>query len=166
MPVGADLAGVVPPSTPTLVVAGTHGSHNLESGSAYLNPQSGVNFNGPGGGPRWLASNPVNFGSAFTALRATSTAWGTAPATGTVTPGVSGVKPASGSPGRTLAQRLLDDRRAALASNKRLGLTSRAVRPRSSTCPARRDHHRPGVARCGSAGTRPPTATSGARSPA
>lgn len=69
--VGTHLPPSTPPSTPTLVVAGSHGTYNLQRGSAYVTPQSGVNFNG-GAGTGYLGSNPVNFGTAFTALRATS----------------------------------------------------------------------------------------------
>lgn len=95
MPVGISLPSSTPPSTPTLVVAGAHGPFNLQVGSAWLNPQTGVNFNGPGGSPRWLPSNPVNFVTAFSDLRARSTALGAAAATGTVTAGtVSGSQPA------------------------------------------------------------------------
>lgn len=66
----------------TLVIAGTHGQwFNLQKGSAYVNPASGVNFNGQG---HYLASNPIDFSAAFTDLRTKSTAWGTAATTGTV----------------------------------------------------------------------------------
>ncbi len=70
-------------STPTFVVAGTHSDewYNLKAGSAYLTPQTKVNFNGGG---HFLASNPIDFGAAFTELRALSTSWGAAPVTGTV----------------------------------------------------------------------------------
>ncbi|WP_085874474.1 MULTISPECIES: choice-of-anchor A family protein [unclassified Nocardioides] len=71
-----------------LVVAGSHGQYfNLQRGSAYLTPQSGVNFNGGG---HYLASNPIDFATAFTQLRALSDQWGAAAATGTVTAGVTG----------------------------------------------------------------------------
>jgi choice-of-anchor A domain-containing protein/uncharacterized repeat protein (TIGR01451 family) len=73
---------------PTLVVRGTHQQYfNLQKGSAYLNPASGVNFNGGGG---YLASNPVDFGAAFAHLRATSTTWAAAAPTGTAALGVAG----------------------------------------------------------------------------
>ena len=71
-----------PASTPTLVVAGSHGTFNLQRGSAYVTPQTGVNFNGGGS---YLATNPVNFSSAFTYLRARSAEWGSATSTGTAT---------------------------------------------------------------------------------
>lgn len=72
----------------TLVVAGTHGQYfNLQKGSAYLVPASGVNFNGGGS---YLASNPVDFAAAFTQLRATSATWATAPSTGTAALGTAG----------------------------------------------------------------------------
>lgn len=85
----------VSPTDPTLVVVGAHGSFNLQAGSAYLNPQSGVNFNGPGGSPRWLATNPVNFTTAFGYLRTLSADWGAATPNGTFENGtVSGSQPA------------------------------------------------------------------------
>src|SRR6478735_6132878 len=80
--VGSHLPAATPASAATLVVVGSHGSYNLQRGSAYLNPQNGVNFNGGGG---YLASNPIDFGAAFADLEAKSTAWGSAAATGTVT---------------------------------------------------------------------------------
>ena len=49
-------------SDPTLVVAGTHGSFNLQKGSAYVVPQSGVNFNGGGS---YLDDSPIDFVAAF-----------------------------------------------------------------------------------------------------
>jgi choice-of-anchor A domain-containing protein/uncharacterized repeat protein (TIGR01451 family) len=80
MTVGTRLTGGT--NDPTLVVAGTHGQYfNLGKGSAYLNPASGVNFNGGG---HFLASNPIDFAAAFTDLRAKSSAWAATPATGTV----------------------------------------------------------------------------------
>lgn len=82
--VGSHLPVSTPASTPTLVVAGAHGTFNLQRGSAYVNPQTGVNFNG-GAGAGYLASNPVDFAGAFTYLRAKSTEWGTATSTGTAT---------------------------------------------------------------------------------
>ena len=67
---------------PTLVIAGAHGQwFNLQAGSAYVNPPSGVNFNGGG---HYLAANPIDFAAAFTDLRAKSAAWGAAAETGTV----------------------------------------------------------------------------------
>lgn len=80
--VGSHLPVSTPASTPTLVVAGSHGTFNLQRGSAYVNPQSGVNFNGGGS---YLGSNPVGFGPAFTYLRSKSADWATAAQTGTVT---------------------------------------------------------------------------------
>lgn len=74
-------------SDPTLVVAGTHGGFNLQKGSAYLDPASGVNFNGGG---HYLASNPIDFSAAFTDLAAKSTAWAGATANGTAAAGVAG----------------------------------------------------------------------------
>ncbi|WP_216654126.1 collagen-binding domain-containing protein [Nocardioides sp. zg-DK7169] len=80
MTVGGDLT--VSPSTPTLVVAGRHGEwFNLQRGSAFVTPRSGVNLNGGGS---YLSANPVDFAAAFTHLRATSTAWGAAPQSGTL----------------------------------------------------------------------------------
>ena len=75
-------------SAPTLVVAGTHGQwFNLQSGSAYVVPKSGVNFNGGGS---YLAANPVDFPAAFASLRALSDELAAAPATGTVATGTAG----------------------------------------------------------------------------
>ena len=89
--VGTHLPVATAPSTPTLVVAGSHGTSwlNLQRGSAYVTPQSHVNFNG-GAGTGYLASNPVSFASAFAELRTLSDTWGAAAATGTVTSGVTG----------------------------------------------------------------------------
>jgi choice-of-anchor A domain-containing protein/uncharacterized repeat protein (TIGR01451 family) len=77
-----------PATTPSLVVGGNQsGTANLTVGSAYVHGTHGtVNFNG-GAGAGFLASNPVDFGTAFTQLRALSTSWGAASATGTVTQG-------------------------------------------------------------------------------
>lgn len=74
----------------TLVVAGTHGSFNLQKGSAYVDPATGVNFNGGG---HYLAANPIDFAAAFTALRARSAQLATATATGTATLGIVGGTP-------------------------------------------------------------------------
>ncbi|WP_028636344.1 choice-of-anchor A family protein [Nocardioides sp. URHA0032] len=93
MTVGTRLASAFPAGSAALVIAGSHGSYNLQKGSAYVTPQSGVNFNG-GAGAGYLASNPVDFGTAFSQLRALSTAWGAATATGTVTNGTAGGNPA------------------------------------------------------------------------
>ncbi|CAN5149539.1 hypothetical protein BH09ACT12_BH09ACT12_15800 [soil metagenome] len=72
----------------TLIVAGTHGQYfNLQRGSAYVTPQSGVNFNGGGS---YLASNPVDFTDAFTELTSRSTSWGAATANGTAALGMAG----------------------------------------------------------------------------
>ncbi|MBX5441161.1 MAG: choice-of-anchor A family protein [Solirubrobacteraceae bacterium] len=69
------------PNDATLVIAGSHGQgFNLEKGSAYVNPPSGVSFNHGG---HYLAANPIDFGAAFADLRAKSAAWGAAAATGT-----------------------------------------------------------------------------------
>jgi choice-of-anchor A domain-containing protein/uncharacterized repeat protein (TIGR01451 family) len=87
--VGSHLPVSTPASTPTLVVAGSHGSFNLQRGSAYVTPQSGVNFNG-GAGTGYLGSNPVDFDTAFAELRDLSGTWGAAAATGTVSNGVTG----------------------------------------------------------------------------
>ena len=82
--VGSHLPTSTPASTPTLVVAGSHGTFNLQRGSAYVTPQNGVNFNG-GPGSGYLGSNPVDFASAFAALRATSASWATFTPNGTAT---------------------------------------------------------------------------------
>ena len=84
MTVGKTLPAGWGASSPALVVAGSHGSFNLEHGSAYVNPKSNVNFNG-GAGTGYLNTNPIDFAAAFTELRATSTAWAAAASTGTVT---------------------------------------------------------------------------------
>jgi len=80
MTIGSDLT--VAKTVPTLVVAGTHGQwFNLNKGSAYVVPKSGVNHNSGGG---YLATNPIDFPAAFTQLRAASAQWGAAAATGTL----------------------------------------------------------------------------------
>lgn len=89
MTVGTRIPTGTPSSTPTLVVAGSHGTYNLQRGSAFLDPQSGVNFNG-GPGAGYLPSDPIDFAAAFAELRLTSTAWGSAAATGTAADGVAG----------------------------------------------------------------------------
>ncbi|MCW2774542.1 MAG: conserved repeat domain [Nocardioides sp.] len=94
MPVGSSLPAGTPTNTPTLVVAGTSGSFNLQRGSSYLGDYAPgkVNFNGGGSE---LGSNPLNFATSFANLRSTSTTWGGATSTGTVTAGVvSGSQPA------------------------------------------------------------------------
>jgi choice-of-anchor A domain-containing protein/uncharacterized repeat protein (TIGR01451 family) len=94
MPVGSSLPEGTPASTPTLVVAGSSGSFNQQKGSSFLGDYAPgkVNFNGGGSE---LASNPVDFASSFSDLRARSTTWGAATASGTVTAGVvSGSQPA------------------------------------------------------------------------
>ena len=88
MTVGSHLTSGFDADAPALVVAGSHGQwFNLQRGSAYLDPQSGVNFNGGG---HYLATDPVSFGAAFAQLRTLSDQWGAAAATGTVTNGVTG----------------------------------------------------------------------------
>lgn len=82
--VGSHLPAATPPGAPTLVVAGSHGTFNLQRGSAYVNPPTGVSFN-DGAGTGYLAGNPVDFAAAFADLEARSAAWGAAPATGSVT---------------------------------------------------------------------------------
>lgn len=89
MTVGTRLPSGFPASAAALVVAGSHGTYNLQRGSAYLSPKSGVSFNG-GSGTGYLASSPIDFGSAFTRLRTLSAAWGAATATGTVSAGTAG----------------------------------------------------------------------------
>lgn len=80
MTIGSDLT--VAKTVPTLVVAGSHGEwFNLNRGSAYVVPKSGVNHNSGGA---YLDTNPIDFPAAFAALRATSTQWGAAAATGTL----------------------------------------------------------------------------------
>ncbi|GAA4710432.1 choice-of-anchor A family protein [Nocardioides conyzicola] len=109
-------------SDPTLVVAGTHGGFNLQKGSAYLSPASGVNFNGGG---HYLASNPVDFATAFAGLRALSTSWGAAAATGTVSAGTTGGNAAlvlTGTSASLNVFTLSAGDAAALASGKHLGL--------------------------------------------
>ncbi|GAB6985612.1 hypothetical protein JCM10369A_21360 [Nocardioides pyridinolyticus] len=89
MTVGTHLPVSTPATTPTLVVAGAHGGFNLQRGSAYVTPASGVNFNG-GAGTGYLGSNPVSFSTAFADLRTLADTWGAAAATGTVTSGLTG----------------------------------------------------------------------------
>ena len=86
MTVGTRLTSAA--GAPTLVVAGTHGQYfNLQRGSAYVVPASGVNFNGGGA---YLGSNPIDFAAAFAHLRAASATWAAAPATGTASLGTAG----------------------------------------------------------------------------
>lgn len=90
MPVGSHLVGV-DPEDPTLVIAGSHGStFQLKVGSAYVNPQSGVDFQDPSPAADYLATNPIDFADAFDDLRALSSSWGGEPANGTVANGVTG----------------------------------------------------------------------------
>jgi choice-of-anchor A domain-containing protein/uncharacterized repeat protein (TIGR01451 family) len=90
MPVGSHLVGVDPEDA-TLVVAGSHGStFALKVGSAYVSPQTGVDFQDPSPAAGYLASNPVDFAAAFADLRDLSESWGAEAATGTVTNGVTG----------------------------------------------------------------------------
>lgn len=93
MTVGTRLPSGFPAGSAALVVAGSHGTYNLQKGSAYVTPPSGVNFNG-GAGTGYLGSNPVDFATSFTQLRALSTAWGAATANGTVGSGTAGGNPA------------------------------------------------------------------------
>ena len=89
-PVGTRLPSGFPAGSAALVIAGSHGTgYSLQRGSAYVTPQSGVNFNG-GAGTGYLAGNPIDFGAAFTQLRALSTAWGAATANGSVSSGTAG----------------------------------------------------------------------------
>lgn len=75
-----------PVDKPALVVGGTNSANvHLHVGSAYVQSKVGtVDFQG-GTGTGYLASNPIDFAAAFTELRALSTSWGSAAATGTVT---------------------------------------------------------------------------------
>jgi choice-of-anchor A domain-containing protein/uncharacterized repeat protein (TIGR01451 family) len=93
MTVGTHLPSGFPAGSAALVIAGSHGTYNLQKGSAYVTPQSGVNFNG-GAGTGYLGTNPIDFAASFTQLRALSTAWGAATATGTVSSGTAGGNPA------------------------------------------------------------------------
>jgi choice-of-anchor A domain-containing protein/uncharacterized repeat protein (TIGR01451 family) len=104
---------------PTLVVAGTHGGFNLQKGSAYLNPASGVNFNGGG---HYLATDPIDFAAAFTDLKARSTSWGTASATGTVTSGVTGGNAATILTGTNGDLNVFDLTQADLPSGRHIGI--------------------------------------------
>ena len=66
MTVGTRLTSAA--SAPTLVVGGSHGQwFNLQRGSAWVVPRSGVNFNGGGS---YLDANPLDITTAFTGLRA------------------------------------------------------------------------------------------------
>lgn len=107
---------------PALVIAGSHGSYHLEHGSAYVDPQSGVNFNGGG---HYLTSNPIDFAAAFTQLRSVSTSWGAETSTGTVTTGVTGGNAAlilTGASASLNVFTLTPAQAADLASGKHLGL--------------------------------------------
>lgn len=87
IPVGSRLS-TYPQGKASLVVAGSHGQwFSLERGSAYVTPQSGVNFNGGG---HYLASNPIDFASAFATLRTLSSDWGAAAVTGSISMGTAG----------------------------------------------------------------------------
>ncbi|KQW48798.1 hypothetical protein ASC77_08680 [Nocardioides sp. Root1257] len=125
MTLGTRLTGFAA-SSPSLVIAGSHGSgYNLQYGSAYVAPKSGVNFNG-GSGTGYLASNPIDFATAFTALRATSAAWGAAASTGTVTTGTTGGNAAivlTGTSASLNVFNLSAGDAAALAGGKHLGLS-------------------------------------------
>ena len=107
----------------TLVVKGSHGkTFNLQKGSAYLSPASGVNFNGGGS---YLASNPVDFESAFSHLRETSAAWGAATANGKVSDGTTGGNAAlilTGTDSSLNVINLTTDQAAGLAAGKHVGL--------------------------------------------
>lgn len=86
MTVGTRLTSAA--SAPTLVIAGSHGQwFNLQKGSAYVVPQSGVNFNGGGS---YLASNPIDFAASFAYLEGLSDDLATSSATGTVSVGTAG----------------------------------------------------------------------------
>jgi choice-of-anchor A domain-containing protein/uncharacterized repeat protein (TIGR01451 family) len=104
---------------PTLVVAGTHGGFNLQKGSAYLNPASGVNFNGGG---HYLATNPIDFVAAFTDLKAKSTSWGATASTGTVTSGVTGGNAATILTGTSSGLNVFNLTQADLPSGKHIGI--------------------------------------------
>ena len=123
MTVGTHLPSSTPGSTPTLVVAGSHGTFNLQRGSAYVTPQTGVNFNG-GAGTGYLPSNPVTFASAFADLRDLSDDWGAAASTGAVSPGVTGGNPAlilTGSSSSLNVFNLTPAQAADLAAGKHVG---------------------------------------------
>jgi choice-of-anchor A domain-containing protein/uncharacterized repeat protein (TIGR01451 family) len=125
MTVGTRLPSGYAATSPALVVAGTHGSYNLQKGSAYLSPKSGVNFNG-GSGTGYLNSNPIDFATAFGQLRTLSTQWGAAAATGTISAGVTGGNNAlvlSGSSASLNVFNLSTGDAAALASGRHLGLS-------------------------------------------
>jgi len=120
MSVGTRLPVGYPAASPALVVAGSHGTYNLQRGSAYVVPRSGVNFNG-GSGTGYLASDPVDFAAAFGDLRARSAAWGAAPATGTVVAGVTGGNPAYVLTGTDPQLNVFTMTAAQLGSGKHLG---------------------------------------------
>ncbi|MEC9050846.1 MAG: choice-of-anchor A family protein [Actinomycetota bacterium] len=86
MTVGTRLTSAA--SAPTLVIAGSHGQwFNLQKGSAYVVPPSGVNFNGGGS---YLASNPIDFAASFAYLEGLSDDLAASAATGTVAVGTAG----------------------------------------------------------------------------
>ena len=121
MTVGTRLPGSTAPTYPALVVAGTHGTYNLQRGSAYLNPKSGVNFNG-GAGTGYLAANPIDFAAAFTDLKARSAAWGAAASTGTVTTGVTGGNAATILTGTSATLNVFNLTQADLPAGRHIGI--------------------------------------------
>ena len=149
MTVGTRLPAGFAATSPALVVAGTHGSYNLQKGSAYLTPESGVNFNG-GSGTGYLSSNPIDFATAFGHLRTLSTQWGAAAATGTASAGVTGGNNAlvlTGSSASLNVFNLSTADAAALASGRHLGLSVPTGSVTIINVPGRdADHRRAGLA--------------------
>ncbi|WP_395659675.1 choice-of-anchor A family protein [Nocardioides sp.] len=121
MTVGTRLPSGFPAASPGIVVAGTHGSYNLQRGSAYVSPKSGVNFNG-GAGTGYLASNPIDFAAAFADLRSRSTTWGSATPNGTVVPGTTGGNAANVLTGTDPTLNVFTMTAAQLGSGKHIGI--------------------------------------------
>jgi choice-of-anchor A domain-containing protein/uncharacterized repeat protein (TIGR01451 family) len=121
MTVGTRLPASTAAGYPALVVAGTHGSFNLQKGSAYLNPKTGVNFNG-GAGTGYLNSNPLDFTAAFNDVKTKSTAWGATASTGTVTTGVTGGNTATILSGTNADLNVFNLTQADLPSGRHIGL--------------------------------------------
>ena len=121
MTVGTRLPSGFPAGSAAIVVAGTHGTYNLQRGSAYVSPKSGVNFNG-GAGTGYLASNPIDFAAAFTDLRSRSMTWGAATANGTVVPGTTGGNAANVLTGTDPTLNVFTMTAAQLGSGKHIGI--------------------------------------------
>ena len=121
MTVGTRLPAGFPAGSPALVVGGTHGSYNLQRGSAFVTPKSGVNFNG-GSGTGYLGANPIDFAAAFADLRSRATTWASATPNGTVVAGTTGGNAANVLTGTDPTLNVFTMTAAQLGSGKHLGL--------------------------------------------